>query len=350
MDNEMLEKLALFRALNDSQNDEDAGDDICVSSLSDAKKLLQRHMSPEGALYRRKLVAYITDPDNEVKSECVAYHNFLMDLFRTDDYDLGLSVCDYALRAAPYDRDILADAIRACGESNQFAKGEQYLARAMEIPYKFWSYRLFLYSVDFLKNKLNARPMDDFLYQRAKELAEKYIEIFPYDEHGYNQKAELLLILNKREEAIDLLQEAIKEVSPNKDDSASRLVTAQCCVTLLDILDDSNDYDFIIEICEYGLRNTTQEQPSARIGYFVYRKALALDAKAHKEDFKIPTTVNDALKFYQSAYDLNQDRQYAQTIEKRYAVLRPHAQNFTHLIKRNLYITEDQNDSTSEEV
>lgn len=72
----------------------------------------------------------------------------------------------------------------------------------------------------------------------------------------------------------------------------------------------------------------------------MYRKALALDAKAHTENFRVPDTVTDALKFYQAAYDLNQDRQYSRTIEQRYAVLRPYAKHFEPLVKRDLYTTE----------
>lgn len=341
MDNDMMEKLALLKALQGSHED-DSEDDIFVSSIADASILLQNHMNPGGALYRRRLVDFITDPANRVLSECDVYHNFIMDLFRVGDYDLALKVCDFALQFAPYHRDMLGDAIKACGDSSQFEKGEQYLARAMQIPYSLWSFRLFLYSVDFLKTKLSAYPMDKNLYQRSLALADEYIRNQPYDEHGYNQKAELLIMMNERAAAIAELKHYIFDTRPDEMDSKSELITAQCCVTLLDILDDSNDYDFIIRICDRGLRNTTQEQPSASMGYFVYRKALALDAKAHVQNFEVPTTIASALSFYQSAYDLNQDRQYGRTIEQRYAVLRPHAKDFRPLVKRTLFVTEHQ--------
>lgn len=341
MDDEMMKKLALLSALHgQSDTDDSDNSDFFVSSIHDATILLQQHMTPGGAHYRRRLVEFITDPENRVLSECDVYHNFIMDLFRVGDYDLAIQVCEYALEYAPYNRDILGDAIKACGDSSQFEKGDAYLERAMQIPRERWSFRLFLYSIDFLKTKLNAYPLDDDLYQRALSLADDYIRYLPFDEHGYNQKAELLILMNQREQAISELKQYIFETQPDEKDSISELITAQCCVTLLSILDDSNNYDFIIQICEKGLRNTTQEQPSAAIGFFMYRKALALDAKAHTENFRVPDTVTDALKFYQSAYDLNQDRQYSRTIEQRYAVLRPYAKHFEPLVKRDLYTTE----------
>lgn len=339
MDNEMMEKLALLSALHDAQDD-DSNEEMYVSSINDAINLLQQHMSPGGARYRRKLVEYITNPANRVLCECDIYHNFVMDLFRVGDFDLALQICEYALSNAPYNRDMLGDAIRACGGSSQFEKGDSYLERARTIPLNRWSFRLFLYSVDFLKTKLSAYPLDENLYSEALELVDEYIKNLPFDEHGYNQKAELLVMMNQREQAIAELKSCIFDVQPDTRDVRSELITAQCCVTLLNILNDSNDYDFIIQVCEKGLRNTTQEQPSAAIGFFVYRKALALDAKAHSENFTIPTTIDNALRFYQSAYDLNQDREYAHTIEQRYAVLRPFSENFKPLVKRGLYIIE----------
>lgn len=346
MDNDMMEKLAFLNALRDAQDD-DPNEEIYVSSIHDASELLQKHKGSKGAKYRRALVDYITNPDNRVLSECDVYHNFVMDLFRFGDFDLALKVCDYALLNAPYNRDILGDAIKACGDSSQFEKGDSYLEKAREIPLNRWSFRLFLYSVDFLKTKLSSYPLDEKLYHEALALADAYIKNFPFDEHGYNQKAELLIMMNQREQAIAELKKFIFDIRPDTRDSKSELITAQCCVTLLNILDDSNDYDFIIQICEKGLRNTAQEQPSAAIGFFVYRKALALDAKAHSDNFKMVDTVNDALTFYQSAYDLNQDRAYSRTIEQRYAVLRPFSKNFQPLIKRELY-TVEQTDASNE--
>lgn len=337
MDEQEFEQRVAMR--NKHTNDEKTVD-MPVSSLTDATILLMQHQGPKGAKIRRQLVQYITNPENRVLNEPDTYHNFIIDLCRLDDYDLALRVCDFVLQLAPQNRDMLADALHACASSSQFAEGEPYLARAMEIPKTLWSYRLFLYSIDFLQQKLDAYPTDEALYEQAIALADEFIAVFPYDEHGYNRKAELMVMMNRRVEAVETLQEFIFRTQPDKQDTNSCLVTAQCCVTLLNLLDDTNQYDEIIRVCERGLRNTTQEQPSSKIGFFVYRKALALDAKAHAEEFRIPATIADALRFYQSAYDLNQDRSYARTIEQRYAVLRPYAQNFQPLVKRPLYVEE----------
>ena len=331
--------------LNSLRSDEPAAErednEMFVSSIKDANTLLAQHMYPTSAnaKYRRQLVDYITDPDNCVYGDPDVYHNFIMDLFRVGDFSAAIKVCDFVLSRAPKNMDMLADAIKACGDSCQFELGEKYLEKAMAIPKELWHWRLFLYGIDFLHTKLKAHPDNDNLYQRAYALSEEYIEKFPADEHGYNQQAELLVTRNKRDEAIKKLYTFITATNP-LGLNGGELICAQCCVTFLNLMDDSSDYDKIIEICDKGMACTTQEQPSAAIGFFIYRKALALDAKACNDDFRVGTVL-EALACYQTAYDLNQDRSYARTIEQRYALLRPHVKEFAPLVKRPLYIEEN---------
>ena len=179
------------------EDDEEDGD-IFVSTVTEAIALLLMHKEPGGARYRRRLIRFITDPKHQVYDSPNIYHNFVMHLFKLRDYIAALEVCDFVLRFAPQSRDILGDAIRACGESCQFERGERYLARAMEIPKELWCWRLFCYSVDFLKEKMIAYPADMAVAERAIALADEFVERFPYDEHGYNQRAEIDICLNRR--------------------------------------------------------------------------------------------------------------------------------------------------------
>ena len=341
MNEELMQKLGLLSAMNDNDNAPNDDADMFISSIRDAQTLLQQYMGPKGARNRKKIVDYITNRENGVFIEPDIYHNLVMDLFHAGDYVIAEKVCSFVLQYAPKNLDLLADALEACGSTCQFDRGEKYLAKAKEIPMELWSWRLFFYSVDFLKIKLKAYSDDLTLFSRASELAQQYMKYFPTDEHGYNQYAELLLCVNRREEAIQKLQEFIMETHPGGR-KYSRLICPQCCVTLLSLLDESDDYDTIIDICDRGLAYTAQEQPSASIGFFVYRKALALDARAHNERLRNIQTILETLHYYQAAYDLNQGRSYARTIEIRYALLRIHVSDdkFPPLVKRPLYVEE----------
>ena len=320
-------------------------DDLCINSIAEANRLYAFHSGTFDAPYRRKLIDYITQPENEVFASSSDYHNLLMDMFSMGEYFLALKVCDFALSLTPLNRDLLGDALKACGNSCQFARGDRYLSVAETIPTSLWSDRLFLYCIDFLTEKLQANPFDTATYEKAFGLANEFIANFPYDEHGYNQRAELMLTVNKRDEAIADLEKSIMEIQPDPHNRASELVCAQCCVTLLGLLDDSNDYNRIIQVCDIGLRHTAQTQPSVKLGFLTYRKAEALDAEARREAFRVPDTIIQAMNCYQTAYDLNQDRDYARTIEQRYAELKEHAEKhgFTApLTRRPLYVEQSE--------
>lgn len=343
MDQELMRKWGLLDAIASAGDDTGAEDDMFISSVKDANTLLQMHMlNPRDAKYRKRLVGYITNPSNKVIVEPDVYHNLIMDLFRCGDYYAAVDVCKFVLSFAPMNMDILADMMKACGDSCQFELGEKYLEKANEIPKDKWSWRLYLYSVDFLKTKLQAYPTDQEVFSRAETLAKQYMQYFKLDEHGYNQLAEIYVCANKRGMAIDTLYDFIFVKQP-EERVGSRLICAQCCVTLLNLLDVSNDYTRIIEICDRGLDCTTQEQPSASIGFFIYRKALAMDAMLRSKNYK-EGDVLEAMLNYQVAYDLNQDRAYASTIEKRYALLRAYvpSDKFKPLVKRKLYVEQPE--------
>ena len=61
-----------------------------------------------------------------------------------------------------------------------------------------------------------AYPADMAVAERAIALADEFVERFPYDEHGYNQRAEIDICLNRRDEAVAYLKHAILEVHPDR--------------------------------------------------------------------------------------------------------------------------------------
>lgn len=339
MDEEMMQKLAFLQALKESE------EEVFVSSIDEAEIFVMRHLSLSDAPLRRQLVDFVTNEENHVWGAADEHWNLMMRFFGVRDYYSVIQLCNYALKSFPRNADLLACMIRACGESGLFELGTEWMARAAKLDLRWWSPRLFHYSIDFLQEKLkNHAGNSDETLQQGLDMANDFIRHFPYDERGYNQRAELLIIANRREEAIRDLQNSINDVQPDPNDRHSNLVTAQCCVTLLNLLDDSNDYALIIDIANKGLLNTTQEQPSSSIGFFMYRKALALDAIAVLDNFSNPNKIREALLTYQSAYDLNQDRDYARTIERRYAILYAHADakdNIGRLVRRPLFVSEE---------
>ena len=331
---------------NSSLQDSENTGDLCITSLEDAMTLLASHDGPAGAMYRQRIVSSLIN--NNVRGLPALFHNFISSLSDSGDHILILQLCKYLLTLAPLDRDILADAILACANSCNWELGMEYFSKSQTIPKDRWNDKLFLYSGIFLRTRFNSYPNNDTYFEEAMSLAEDFIKYLRYDEHGYQLKASLYVYAQRRQDAMDFLLNVIRNGYSDEDIKIekNRIVATQCCMQLLDLLDDTCDYDLIIEICDKGLRYT-HDQVSARIPYFAYRRALAYDAKVYADGFQNKDKIVEALTEMQSAYTLvNNDRRNIanedEIIAQKYEALRRYAgEKFVPLIKRSLTITEN---------
>ena len=296
-----------------------------IASIKEAEYLIDTRMHFGHSQIGSKVVAYIINPDNHVCGNPNQYHNLISSYLGLGDYYNALRLCQYALAKFPFDIDLLANAIRAASHSGESEIVDKYMADAMLIDKKYWNWRLFLFMLDAYQRKMSQCHPDDMdaYYDEAMDVAKAYQQYIPLDERSYNKEAELLLMANKVTEARDLLTEKFdRGVLINGE--RRQLVAPQCCVTMLEkILEDTHDYDEIIRISRRGIQDTAQEQPSSRIGYFVYRMALALDAQIVGKNYDVQDdTLLKALRTYQCAYTLNEDRSgYMRTIKTRYTIL-----------------------------
>ncbi len=349
MNDDMMKRLALLSALKGAgdapEAQEDAESDLCIMSVQEASALIDMNGGIGSARFSRQVAAYILDPDNHVYGNADDYHNLVARFLQFGDYYTALQVCFLALKKFPCSVDLLANAIQAAGQAGVFEVGESYINQARKIDMKYWNWRLFLFMIVYYQSLLSRCDSGELesVYARAVQIAKDYQHYLPMDERGYNKEAELLLFANDRVRAKQVLNHAIFDKILIDGESVN-LIAAQCCVTMLDdILDDSEEYDLIIKVAQKGIKNTAQEQPSSRIGYFVYRSALAKDALVVKESYGNRAKIEEALTEYQCAFDLNQSMGYAKTISERYAVLCQNAKSpivDMPLKKRPLIVTE----------
>jgi tetratricopeptide (TPR) repeat protein len=283
-----------------------------------------------GGRHYRAVAAYVLDPANHVCGTPSQFFNFVTAYLSSGDFYTAAQLCRRALELYPYDVDLVAEALQAASGCGDFAQGARLVEHAGDIPKASWNWRLFLFAIEYYQTYLSACPPAerDAVFERGIALAHEYQRCLPTDERAYNKEAELLLYVNRREEAQRVLERAIFGKVTLPDGTAVSLVAPQCCVTMLDdVLGKSTDYQLIVKVARRGVRNTAQEQPSANIGYFVYREALALDAIVCdaddiREGFRNGDRVRDALVTYRCAYKLLEGRQkYRSTIEDRYAIL-----------------------------
>lgn len=251
----------------------------------------------------RQMVDWIADPENEVTGEADDYYRLVSAARKSSDYLSAVRIAEIGLMKYPYDIDLLAYASLVAGKAGDFAKGEAFLAQMEQIDRKYWDWASYRYVVDMLRAEMNQviGSERDQLVERILQLCDTFIADFPMEDRAYNLKAEVLISVNRMDDAKQVLQKAIF----NTESSTGTLIQVPlCCVTYLDyLLKSSNDYDLIIKVATKGLVATATDDDSAHFGYFVYRIALAKDAQVVASGFDNRDKVLEALAWYQNAFD-----------------------------------------------
>jgi len=304
---------------------------LCFMSVSEAEQAIDGLAGQRGGgRYYREVADYVLEPSHNVYGTANEFFNFITSYLTSGDYYTALKLCQRALQFYPYDTDLVATTFQSASGCGRFEVCERMLQVANRIPKKCWNWRSFVFIIDYYQAYLTACDPErvDEVLEEALAVARDYQRYLPTDERGYNKEAELLLFANRKTEAQRVLEHAIFGKVQLENGEVVSLVAPQCCVTMLDeVLGQSTDYKLIAKVAQRGVRNTAQAQPSANIGYFVYREALALDAIVCdaddvREGFRNVERVRDALMTYRCAYGMLKNRRaYTNTIEKRFAIL-----------------------------
>ena len=305
-------------------------DELCFMSVDEANEALRgpRGKFGGGAYYRR-VAAYVTGPENCVLGSADDFFNFAMTYDNVGDTYTELAVCRRALELYPRDADLLSRAIDAAGHCGRFEEGLGLVARLDEIDEAHWSHHPFVSVVSFYQAYLRACAPDevDDVLARAMEVARAFQRHLPTDERGYNLEAELHLFAGNVEAARRVLNKAIFERVPGADGTPGYLMAAQCCLTMLsEVLRDSTDYELVERVARVGIRSCARDQPAAKVGYFLYREALAMDgeicsSERERDGYGNTEKVREVLMTYRCAYDITTSESYLANIRSRYSIL-----------------------------
>ena len=329
---ELLKSMSAAHADSSAVCDDECSADLPrFMSIKEAESCVD---GPEGRMgggeYFRKAARSVLDPGNDVFGTATEFFNYMNSYLCAGDYYTALKLSRRALELYPYNVDLISAALQAANGCAQFDTCAELLERARRIPQAIWNWRLFIFTIEYYQAYLYScdPALIEGVLDDALAVARDYQRCLPRDERGYDKEAELLLYANRVEEAQAVLERAIFGKVTLADGTTASLVAPQCCVTMLDdVLGDSTDYELIARVAQRGVRNTAQAQPSANIGYFMYREALALDALVcdaadERDGFRNGERVRNALVAYRCAYGMLEGRSaFRTTIERRYSVL-----------------------------
>lgn len=334
LDQEALLQM-LFETLagrtGDAQGDavQEAEEFSFVSVMEASQSVLidrRRGVNVDGARLRAIADWIISNPDISATADHL--HVFINLLIDKEDWLYVAKLAGFALQRYPYHIDLLGDVIQACAHSANFTEGQRYVDVAVSIPKEYWDWYLAVWVCEFYKEHLNVCPPDErgSYLDKGLDTIRQYRQHFPLDERAYNQEAEMLLLANRKDEARDVLESAIFEKHGSDNGVPCRIAAAQCCVTYLDMVKGTDNYEDILRIAQKGIGDAAQDKPSARVGYFLFHEALALDAKLcsagdSHSGYRNSDQVEEVLVAYEAAHRLNKGTSYSKVIKDRYAIL-----------------------------
>ena len=316
-------------------------DAMFYASVDDARQAASDLVGPAMSagitadrLHKRNVVSWVLDHQDEMAGDADNWHNLLYPFFKCNDYGSAMQIALAGLKRFTSDATLLGDAIRSAGQLGDWDAGNELLKKANDPDYRSgeeWS--LAVYVKDYLMGR--ARTEDAAARGETYEEALSYIRgakerISPMNDRLINAEAEVLIEAGRIEEARDLLEDAIfMDDFRNGSLNPLRHPVPQCCLTYLDtILSQSCDYDKIIEICDAGIRFAAEEEKSVSVGYFFYRKALAMDSQiisgatgAKTQGLGNPDYIRNALLTYSLASKLTEELAIRRMCQVRFIIL-----------------------------
>lgn len=303
------------------------GQGICFTTTSAAKAAIRSKV--DDGVYVRRVAEYVADPKNDIRDSAINYYNLVVVLSDAadDDYSAAL-VARRGLELHPADIDLLAVTLSSTSACGDYVYCDDLLKSIARIDRSYWSERLFSAVLRYYTRRVGDPDCSD-AKQRALDCAKDFRARFPFSDTAVQLQAQLFIDLGLVDEAEEVLRATIFGGTGPDVNSRKVISAPRCCLLYIDkILSEQGDqaaYEEISRVARKGVQYTAEEQPSALIGYFLYRDAEAMDALMCSENgsntFKNEARVREILSTYQCAYRLLPNESYRHTIWERYVIL-----------------------------
>lgn len=225
-----------------------------------------RELVDEGNIDELYELAYTVLNQDEIFGAENDYHNFVMNFFRQDAYDIACDILEKGLEQFPHSVDLLSDYLQSGINCNRLKQCEECFFTLLQIPKTIWTWRGFSFAIDYMLFKSKSLKERQIENEKDKilQLDIEYKKLFPTDEDPYLCQADIYRVFNDRNGMKNSLKYAIDNIN----------VCPKCCLRLADLLFDEGSYDEaakIIEKCKY---QSIQTQDSINQAYLYYLSGL----------------------------------------------------------------------------
>lgn len=221
-------------------------------------------------------VTFILDSiKNGIAGSAVEFHNAAVDCARIDDFNIACTIVELGLLSFPRDTDLLADMIQYGSKCRplDFIYSKYYQS-LLQIPQKYWTWRAFTFSFDFLMLYLKyatTPKMEDKINAEIQNIILSFKSAFPYDERAYVAESEYC----------ELQRDYVGQIRALENGINSTPLHGQCALKYADLMFAEGKYESAITLAEMAA-DVREEQPSISLGYVYYILAMSREAVFRK--------------------------------------------------------------------
>lgn len=244
---------------------EDVGE-LSISSVADAHDMVRILLEKKPTDYLSmimRIVDKVCSKEKLISGDDADYHNLSAVLAGGNLYFEAIRILEKGLSLFTDDTDLLSDMIEYATKNSQFDKAEQSVQVLYGINRWRWTWRCYEFVIDYYRaiGKIDL----------AHELCQEFLEVMPYEEHGYRSMAEITMIQKPGEsgvsEAIHILQSALNR----------KINCAQCAQLLATLYMNKGQYQDAVDAASRAIMESAQDQPHIGIAHIFAIRGFAYD-------------------------------------------------------------------------
>ena len=243
------------------------------------------------------------------------WHNFAVDIARSDLYDLCCDIIEKGLELFPKNTDLLADYLQygiSCGRIDKCKNYYKILAKIPKIRYTWRAYSFSVNWLQYLWERSDSEKELEKLQKEMQDLVVAFRKNMPDDEESYRCEADICKLIHNRKEEESVLRLALKELQ----------IAPKCALRLADMLFDRGDYEDALTQIQRGINDANQTQASVNEGYLYYLFGLAKMAVVMRNgDAFDEVTANAIYANFDMALRMDKRAAYQKTMENKTKVI-----------------------------
>lgn len=281
-----------------------------LADLSEADMYQTRMTISEVTELVRKVLNQSTHPGTADD-----WHNFAVDIARSDLYDLCCDILEKGLELFPKNTDLLADYLQygiSCGKIDQCKSYYKVLSKIPKVRYTWRAYSFSVNWLQYLWERSDSEKELEKLQKEMQELVAAFRRNIPEDEESYRCEADIFKLIHDRKEEERVLRSALEELK----------IAPKCALRLADMLFDRGDYEDALIQIQRGINDANQTQASVNEGYLYYLLGLAKMAVAMRNGASFDAETAEAIyENFDMALRMDNRVAYRRTMEKKTKVV-----------------------------